>query len=448
VNDNSQQRIQDLEHELQYTRESLQATVEELETSNEELQATNEELFASNEELQSTNEELHSVNEELITVNAEYHAKIQELSRLNEDMNNLLDSVDAGIIFLDRDLHIRLFTPAAQHEIHLLEQDIGRPISHVKHTLVDFDLVYHAQQVLKTLQQQESEVQNTNGRWYQIKLSPYYTLQQQVGGVILSLIDINAYKTAIFELHKSERYHRLLVASLPDSAVFLFDHDLRFLVAGGEEIKKAGFDPTKMLGTSLQDALPEELVQLFKKPYEQTLQGGATAFEHTFSGQTYQQKIVPVRDENNQIYAGLVVSHNISERIEMQKQLQLGLEKYQALFASFPYGITVADKSGRILESNRAAARILGLSRAEQERRRIDGIEWQIVRPDGSQMPSDEYASVRALRENRLVKNVEMGIVKENKKITWIKVTAAPFGEYGVVITYEPYEPKPRRKSS
>jgi two-component system, chemotaxis family, CheB/CheR fusion protein len=448
VNDNSRQRIQDLEHELQYTRESLQATVEELETSNEELQATNEELFASNEELQSTNEELHSVNEELITVNAEYHAKIQELSRLNEDMNNLLDSVDAGIIFLDRDLHIRLFTPAAQHEIHLLEQDIGRPISHVNHTLIDFDLVYHAQQVLKTLQQQESEVQNINGRWYQIKLSPYYTLQQQVGGVILSLIDINAYKTAIFELHKSERYHRLLVASLPDSAVFLFDHDLRFLVAGGEEIKKAGFDSAAMIGASLQEALPEELVDLLKKPYKQTFQGRSASFEHRFMGQTYQQKIVPVRDENNQIYAGLVVSHNISERIEMQKQLQLGLEKYQALFASFPYGITVADKSGRILESNRAAARILGLSRAEQERRRIDGIEWQIVRPDGSRMPSDEYASVRALRENRLVKNVEMGIVKENKKITWIKVTAAPFGEFGVVITYEPYEPKPRRKSN
>jgi two-component system CheB/CheR fusion protein len=53
----AEQRIADLEQELQFSRENLQATVEELETSNEELQATNEDLLASNEELQSTNEE-------------------------------------------------------------------------------------------------------------------------------------------------------------------------------------------------------------------------------------------------------------------------------------------------------------------------------------------------------------------------------------------------------
>ena len=51
-----QDRIVELEKELQVKQESLQATVEELETSNEELQTSNEELVASNEELQSTNE--------------------------------------------------------------------------------------------------------------------------------------------------------------------------------------------------------------------------------------------------------------------------------------------------------------------------------------------------------------------------------------------------------
>jgi predicted ribosome quality control (RQC) complex YloA/Tae2 family protein len=38
------QRIRDLEHELNTTKESLQTTIEELETSNEELKSTNEEL--------------------------------------------------------------------------------------------------------------------------------------------------------------------------------------------------------------------------------------------------------------------------------------------------------------------------------------------------------------------------------------------------------------------
>ncbi len=69
-------RNEQLQRELNYTRETLQATVEELESSNEELQATNEELIASNEEL-------HSVNEELYTVNREHIEKIEELTEVS-----------------------------------------------------------------------------------------------------------------------------------------------------------------------------------------------------------------------------------------------------------------------------------------------------------------------------------------------------------------------------
>ena len=53
-------------------------------------------------------------------------------------------------------------------------------------------------------------------------------------------------------------------------------------------------------------------------------------------------------------------------------------------------------------------------------------------------MPPEEYASVRALREHQRVENVEMGIVRDDGKIAWISVTAAPLAlkGYGVVITY------------
>ena len=132
-NEHSSDRIEQLERELNYTRETLQATVEELESSNEELQATNEELIASNEELQSTNEELHSVNEELYTVNSEHKAKIEELTQLTSDMDNLLKSTEIGTIFLDRNFNIRMFTPAISVGFNVMPQDIGRPINHISY---------------------------------------------------------------------------------------------------------------------------------------------------------------------------------------------------------------------------------------------------------------------------------------------------------------------------
>ncbi len=75
----SDQRVQELEHELFSNREHLQTVIEELETSNEEMQSLNEELQSTNEELQSTNEELETTNEELQSANEELQSAYSEL---------------------------------------------------------------------------------------------------------------------------------------------------------------------------------------------------------------------------------------------------------------------------------------------------------------------------------------------------------------------------------
>jgi len=88
--------------------------------------------------------------------------------------------------------------------------------------------------------------------------------------------------------------------------------------------------------------------------------------------------------------------------------------------------------------------RLLGLPQEEHTRREIDGPEWQIIRQDGSLMPPEEYASTRALKENRPVENVEMAIIKGPEETTWISVTAAPIPlpGYGIAITYGDITPR------
>ncbi|NTU84856.1 MAG: PAS domain S-box protein, partial [Chloroflexales bacterium] len=128
----------------------------------------------------------------------------------------------------------------------------------------------------------------------------------------------------------------------------------------------------------------------------------------------------------------------ITERKRTEAELQVALTKYRTLFDAFPLGITVSDATGQIVESNPMAERLLSLGREEQRQREIDGAEWQIVRPDGTPMPPEEYASVQALREQRLVANVEMGVITPRGATTWINVMAAPLPleDYGVVIAY------------
>ncbi|MEL6187840.1 MAG: CheR family methyltransferase, partial [Myxococcota bacterium] len=133
----AQERIVELENELERTREALQSTIEEIETANEELQSSNEELMSSNEELQSTNEELSSVNEELYSVNAEYHRQNDELARLNGDFDLLLRATEIGVIFLDGDLCITRFTGLAGQKFGLANSDIKRSFGTFRSPFVD-----------------------------------------------------------------------------------------------------------------------------------------------------------------------------------------------------------------------------------------------------------------------------------------------------------------------
>ncbi len=204
-------RIQDLESELQHSRENLQATIEELETSNEELQATNEELLSSNEELQSTNEELQSVNEELITVNSEYQKKIEELSELNDDMTNLLTSSEVGTVFLDTELTIRKYTPPVTRQINLIKSDVGRPFSDLTTNLEYDALDRDVQEVLKSLRPREVEVRSNQDRWFLVKITPYRTETDRIRGIVVTLLDITERRLAEEAL---SRQHDLLMRIL------------------------------------------------------------------------------------------------------------------------------------------------------------------------------------------------------------------------------------------
>jgi two-component system CheB/CheR fusion protein len=191
--------IQRLEAELRSTKDHLQATLEELESSNEELVSSNEELLSINEELQSANEELQtskeelqSVNEELETINAELKKKIDELDRLNSDLLNLFQSTQIATIFVDRDLRIKKFTPAATEVFRLIESDAGRLIADIApRFVVSGDLLADVRSVLRTLAVKERQVRLVDEEaWYILRILPYRTVDNVIDGVVMTFVDI------------------------------------------------------------------------------------------------------------------------------------------------------------------------------------------------------------------------------------------------------------------
>lgn len=213
------ERIRGLEQELLSRGENLQATVEELETANEELQATNEELLAANEELQSTNEELQSVNEELYSVNSEYQQKVEELTEITNDLDNLLRSTEIGTIFLDTNLEIRRFTPAAAGFINIIPRDVGRSIAHLSTNFAYPDFVADIRAVLQGQRRVERHVETLDGRWVQARILPYLSERHETAGAVVTFVDVTAAK------HAEQRLQRV-IDSLPEHIAVL-DRDGR-----------------------------------------------------------------------------------------------------------------------------------------------------------------------------------------------------------------------------
>lgn len=365
VDAEASQRLVALEYELQQTRENLQAVIEELEATNEEQQATNEELTASNEELQSTNEELHSVNEELYTVNVEYQSKIEELTELNNDINNLLRSTDIGVVFLDRNLKIRKFTPAATTAINLVEGDINRPLEHITHNLDCPDLMELLQGVIRSQQVVDQEVKLIKTDFhFLMRVHPYLLENGHLDGVVISFIDIHELKTIQKQIHlvnqdlqqsqfklrqlnqelevrvtertqalqKSEARLRAILATT-SSIIYLKDLEGRYLLANREYLESLNISEREILGKSDRDLFPETIAaSLIDHDHQVIASKSVLKFEEQGfvpeqSLRTYISTKAPLINQQGEVYAVCGIATDISELKHTEAELRESAER-------------------------------------------------------------------------------------------------------------------------
>lgn len=275
----------DLERELQFTKENLQATIEELETSNEELQATNEELVSSNEELQSTNEELQSVNEELHTVNSEYQNKIQELISLNMDIDNLMQSLEVATVFLDGGMCIRKFSTTANRFFNIRSQDIGRPLNDLTHKLSnEVELV---DEILKANQEKQlyrREVRTETGEWLLMMIAPYpKENDSHRKDSVISFIDISTLKKAETGLRQSKA-KMTAIFDFSEASIIECDQSGTILRVSPEATRMLPLVKESRVGTKLDNLFAsfedEEESRISDRdlPYKKVLKTGEPAF--------------------------------------------------------------------------------------------------------------------------------------------------------------------------
>ncbi|MCG6138032.1 MAG: PAS domain S-box protein [Nostoc sp. LLA-1] len=118
--------------------------------------------------------------------------------------------------------------------------------------------------------------------------------------------------TAHAILAEREVLYRTLMQHIPNGAVYLFDHDLRYLVCEGTELAVMEMTADSMIGKTMREVFPEETCQVLEPLYRQALSGKTTVQEITYQNQIYETHTVPVRNQQGKIFAGMMLQQNIT----------------------------------------------------------------------------------------------------------------------------------------
>jgi two-component system CheB/CheR fusion protein len=267
-------QLVDLQQELALTKEHLQTTIEELETSNEELKSTNEELQSTNEELQSANEELEtsreelqSMNEELVTVNNELKIKVDDYTDANNDITNLLSSIEVSTVFLDIHLNIKRFTPSITKLFNLMETDHGRPLSDFSNSLGGTPITSLASQVLDSLQSYRCDVTTIDDPLitYSMDIRPYRTHENVIEGVVISFFEITEIKMLESQLTSMKHTTSMLLDMSPDAAAVIDSATGIVQTSNSMFLSLLKLDKSKKSGFGYSDILPGDFADFLDK---------------------------------------------------------------------------------------------------------------------------------------------------------------------------------------
>lgn len=401
-----------------------ETTVKDIEKLIEELNIHQIELEIQNNELQKTNEYLRAEQEKY---------------------RNLYEHAPVAYFTLNRTGNIYEINAAAACMLQVPQQTIYK-------TSI-FPYLQHESKVLfnrffKKVFQDEGEVQTTEINFVnqdnhivytQVNAHAYFDIQSNQRLCRCAVTDITKLTHLQQAVKESQERFRLLTQNSFD-IISILDAEGTIVYESDATQRILGYTPNKRVGRNVFSFVhPDDMAEViteFKK-YEK-INTVEFRFRHKDGTWRWLEACGQNYLDVPHVSGIIVNSRDITERKEREEALKKSERKLQTIFDILKVGITITDDKGNIIDCNTASEKILGITKEQHLKRNYAGSNWKILRADKTPMPPEEFASVRAMHENRAVSGTVMGIVKDNNQITWITVNAAPINikGMGVAISY------------
>ncbi len=131
------------------------------------------------------------------------------------------------------------------------------------------------------------------------------------------------------KLLESQKLYHALSSNIPDIDLYLFDKNLRFLVAEGSELKRQSITNADFAGKYILEVLGKEFFEKTQKVFLSAIYGKVSVVEIEHNNLFYSIKAIPILNESGEVFAGLAILQNITQQIYNLEEIKNSKERFE-----------------------------------------------------------------------------------------------------------------------
>jgi len=144
------------------------------------------------------------------------------------------------------------------------------------------------------------------------------------GGLVVVLAGVIGFTVLALVDHQRRDLDQLraLAGGFPHGCFVLFDTDLRYLMAGGPALAHFGKAPAELEGRTVHEVYGPATAARLEERFRAALAGEEQRWEVSNGGREYDVRAVPARDTDGRVFAGAVVTVDVTDRVQREAEHQ------------------------------------------------------------------------------------------------------------------------------
>ncbi len=147
-----------------------------------------------------------------------------------------------------------------------------------------------------------------------------------ITGSIITGEEVTNFHIVQNELENLIYQYRILAGSIPDTNMYLFDKNLRFIIAEGSDMKKYNLSKVDFEGKTIYEVLDNETRKILIPLFEAVIAGLDISKEYQYKGNDYIISLIPMKDNDGNVYGGMAITQNITIEKRASQSLQKAKE--------------------------------------------------------------------------------------------------------------------------